>query len=573
MDSKPAAAANGAAKKPAAKSTTPSGTASPATATVEIQEFAAVVYGPGKPDKTLYDAEQNKIKAEIDAVQVKLLAALPSEAVELISPAQTAVKEKIALTSKSGPGSERRNALKAELDSIRGQQSTNKLSRGKIHDQLKTIQDGIQKKLYSLTLSWKIKDLNAARAKIPFKTVAEVDERIRQLEKQVESGNLKLVEEKRALQEISQWKRSRRIVEGFQAEQESIEADRAKADELRKQLDDPEAIAISKRYDEIKAELDELKKESDEAYASRSKLLDERSALQGQLDELYNKKRESAQRFKEANDRFYTKLNEDRARRAERQRAQRQAEEEAKKKEIADRLREEAEIPAFQAQIEDCQTLIDYFSGKSSTATLSSQKPLKQKSDLAGVPKLEPRQVEAAPEGVIVRKKKGEDEDAYFVGGGKKKGAKKGAAKPSAPAPETNGGSESASGQLNVPLPTLTALLSLSIPPPTSSADVSRVIEDLKTKKAWFEANQARVTAENKAKAEAEIRRILGKSADQTEAPTPAADDIAPPNGGAELPAEPAPTPASTDLPSTAVPVDTVEQKLETVQEQEVEAS
>ncbi|OSD04280.1 hypothetical protein PYCCODRAFT_1433663 [Trametes coccinea BRFM310] len=546
--SKPAAAANGAAKKPAAKSTTPSGTASPATATVEIQEFAAVVYGPGKPDKTLYDAEQNKIKAEIDAVQVKL----------------TAVKEKIALTSKSGPGSERRNALKAELDSIRGQQSTNKLSRGKIHDQLKTIQDGIQKK---------IKDLNAARAKIPFKTVAEVDERIRQLEKQVESGNLKLVEEKRALQEISQWKRSRRIVEGFQAEQESIEADRAKADELRKQLDDPEAIAISKRYDEIKAELDELKKESDEAYASRSKLLDERSALQGQLDELYNKKRESAQRFKEANDRFYTKLNEDRARRAERQRAQRQAEEEAKKKEIADRLREEAEIPAFQAQIEDCQTLIDYFSGKSSTATLSSQKPLKQKSDLAGVPKLEPRQVEAAPEGVIVRKKKGEDEDAYFVGGGKKKGAKKGAAKPSAPAPETNGGSESASGQLNVPLPTLTALLSLSIPPPTSSADVSRVIEDLKTKKAWFEANQARVTAENKAKAEAEIRRILGKSADQTEAPTPAADDIAPPNGGAELPAEPAPTPASTDLPSTAVPVDTVEQKLETVQEQEVEAS
>ncbi|KAJ2986363.1 hypothetical protein NUW54_g9798 [Trametes sanguinea] len=98
----------------------------------------------------------------------------------------------------------------------------------------------------------------------------------------------------------------------------------------------------------------------------------------------------------------------------------------------------------------------------------------------------------------------------------------------------------------------------------SSTADVSRVIEDLKTKKAWFEANQARVTAENKAKAEAEIRRILGKSADQTEAPTPTANDIAPPNGGAELPAEPAPTPASTDLPSTAVPVDTVEQKLET---------
>ncbi|KAI0660954.1 hypothetical protein C8Q70DRAFT_973733 [Cubamyces menziesii] len=539
------AATNGAAKKPA-KSATPSGTASPATTTVEVQEISAVVYGPGKPDKTLYDAEQNKIKAEIDAVQLKL----------------TAVKEKISLTSKSGPGSERRNALKAELDSIRGQQSTNKLSRGKVIEQLKTLQDGIQKK---------IKDLNAAKAKIPYKTVAEVDERIRQLERQVESGNLKLVEEKRALQEISQWKRSRRIVEGFQTEQESIEADRAKADELRKQLDDPEAQAISQRFDEIKAELDELKKESDEAYASRNKLLDERTSLQNQLDELYNRKRESAQRFKEANDRFYAKLNEDRARRAERARAQRAAEEEAKKKEIADRLREEAEIPAFQAQIEDCQTLIDYFSGRSSSATLSSQKPLTEKSDLAGVPKLELRKVEAVPEGAVVRKKKGEDEEAYFVGGGKKKGGKKGGAKPAMPAGESNG-TESPSGQLHVPLPTLSALLTLSIPPPTSIADVPRVIEDLKTKKAWFEANQARVTAENKAKAEAEIRRLLGKSADNVEAPA-ASNDAKPPNGGAELPAEPAPTPASTDLPSTVVPAEPVDEKLETVQEQEAEAS
>jgi hypothetical protein len=37
---------------------------------------------------------------------------------------------------------------------------------------------------------------------------------------------------------------------------------------------------------------------------------------------------------------------------------------------------------------------------------------------------------------------------------------------------------------------------------------VPRVVEDLKTKKAWFEANQARVTAEAIAKAEAEIQRL-----------------------------------------------------------------
>ncbi|KAH9853443.1 hypothetical protein C2E23DRAFT_884625 [Lenzites betulinus] len=553
--SKPAAT-NGAAKKP--KSATPSGTASPAPTTAEIKEDAApAAYGSGKPDKALYDTEQNKIKAEIDALQVKL----------------NAVKDKIALTSKSGPGGEKRNALKAELDGIRGQQSTNKLSRGKVFDQLKALQDGIQKK---------VKDLNAAKAKIPYKTVAEVDDRIKQLDKQIESGSLKLVEEKRALQEISQWKRSRRIVEGFQTEQEAIEADRAKADELRKQLDDPEAKAISERYDTIRAELDELKKESDDAYASRSKLLDERTALQNQLDELYNRKRDSAARFKEANDRFYAKLNEDRARRAERARAQRAEEEARKKNESVERLREEAEIPAFQAQIEDCQTLIDSFSGKSSAAPLSTQKPLMERSEVAGVPKLEIRKVDAAPEGAVVRKKKADADEAYFVGGGKKKGGKKGGAKPATPAAaaDANGAEPAAAtqgSQLHVPLPTLSALLTLSIPPPTSTTDVPRVIEDLKTKKAWFEANQARVTAENKARAEAEIRRLVGKPAvdggNDASPPAAASGDIAPPNGGAEHPAEPAPTPAVSSLPSTAVPAGPVDEKLESVQEQAVEAS
>jgi len=420
-------------------------------------------------------------------------------------------------------------------------------------DQLKALQEGIQKK---------VKDLNAAKAKTPFKSVAEVEERIRQLEKQVESGSLKLGDEKRALQEISNCKRSRRIVEGFQAEQAAIEADRAQAEELRKQLDDPEAKAASERYDAIKAELDELKKESDEAYANRSKLLDERTALQGELDTLYNRKRESAQRFRDANDRYWQKVNEDRARRAERARAQRAAEEEAKKKDLAERLREEAEVPAFQAQIEDCQTLIDYFSGKTSgTPSLSTDSAAAAKKDLDGVPKLEIRKVEAPGEGLVVRKKKGEDEEAYFVGGKSKKGRKSNVKAPAAP-------SEGAtSGRLDIPLSTLSALLTLSIPPPTSPADIPRVIDDLKVKKAWFEANQPRVTAENKAKAEAEIRRLLGKGDADTDTLEEQPDELTPPNGGGENPSEPAPTPLSTSLPKTAVPTDEVVEKLESIEE------
>lgn len=320
---------------------------------------------------------------------------------------------------------------------------------------------------------------------------------------------MKLADEKRALQEMSSVKRNRRVVEAFQADQESIESDRRAVDELKKQLDDPESKAVSERFDAIKTELDELKKEGDEAYAGRTKLFEERDSLQAQLNTLFNQKRESSQQFRDQNDHYWAKVNEDRARRAERAREQRAAEEAQKKREIAERLREEAEIPAFQAQIEDCQTLMDHFSGKSSAnpaPPLTAAKP-----DVVGVPKLEIRKVDSAPEGSIARKKKGEEEESYFVGGKGKGKGKRGAPKSS----DANGASlasPTSNSPLNVPLATLSALLTLSIPPPASAVDVPRVIEDLKTKKAWFEANQARVTAENITKAENEIQRLTNTS-------------------------------------------------------------
>jgi uncharacterized coiled-coil DUF342 family protein len=437
--------------------------------------LASIPSSSGKPDKAAYDAEQQRIKAEIDGVHEKL----------------TAVKEKISLATRGGQGNEKRNALRAQLDELRSQQSGNKTSRSKIFEQMKTLQDGIQKRK---------KDLQASKDKAKFRTVEDVDVHIRNLEKQVDSGTLKLADEKRALQEISQTKRIRRTVESFQADSDAIDADSAAVDELKKQLDDPEAKAISERYDAIKAELDEIKKEEDEVYANRSQLFEERNTLQQQVDGLFSERRESTARFREANDRYYVKLNEDRARRAERRRAQKEAEEEEKRQARIIQLREEASQPAFQVQIEDCQTLIDYFSGKSSTAVVSSAK-----ATLFTEPTLEIRQVEAAPNTFVPRKKKGEEEEAYFVGGKGKSKSKKGhKADGGAPAEAT----PSSSSTVNVPFGTLSALLSLSIPPPSSQADVPRVVEDLKTKKAWYEANQARETAEAIAKAEAEIQRL-----------------------------------------------------------------
>lgn len=352
---------------------------------------------------------------------------------------------------------------------------------------------------------------------------------------------MKLADEKRALQEISQIRRNRRVVENFQAEQDTIDASRQEIDEIKKQLDDPEAKALSERFETLKLQLDELKKEQDEAYAGRNKLFEERDSLNNQIKALLSEKRERQQAYREAHDKHWAKVNEDRARRAERQRAQRATEEAEKKLEIAQRIRDEASIPAFQSQIEDCQTLIDFFSGKSS-ATVASSAPF-ARAEVAGVPKLEIRQVDAVPDGAVLRKKKGDDDDNYFVGGKGKKGKKTNAPKDSEPT-EAATPAASTSDKLHIPFSNLSALLELSIPAPNSQADVPRVIEDLKTKKAWYEANQARVTAENLAKAEAEITRLTNSAKDKlsaTETPSGAEtpiSEIAPSNVDSEMPTE-----------------------------------
>ena len=51
------------------------------------------------------------------------------------------------MATKPGAGSERRDALRAELDSLRGQQSNSKTTRSKALEQLKATQDSIQKKV------------------------------------------------------------------------------------------------------------------------------------------------------------------------------------------------------------------------------------------------------------------------------------------------------------------------------------------------------------------------------------------------------------------------------------------
>ncbi|EUC57763.1 patatin-like phospholipase domain protein [Rhizoctonia solani AG-3 Rhs1AP] len=482
----------------------------------------------GRPDQAAFNAQQDALKKEMETVQAQL----------------SAVKDKIASLGKNGPANERRNELKDQLEALRSQQAGNKADRTRTLEELKAKQEETQKK---------IKDLQAAKSKTHFKSVQDVDNQIRKLESQVDSGSMKIADEKRALAEISQLKRSRKAVEAFQGDEEAIQANKARIEELKKELDDPEAKAVSDRFDAIKAELDEIKKEQDDAYASRNKIYDERSAISATLDELWQKKRDSNAAWREANDRYYAKMTEDRARKQERFKRQREEEDKQRRREQAQRIREEAEIPAFQVEIEDCQTLIDLFSGKITGAAADNKVSTSSSNEISGVPELSLRTVEADPSlGVALKKK---EEDNYFVAKKKKTGGKPNqqAAKekeaPAAPKPEE---------RFHVSFSTLTALGALSIPPPSSNADVERCIADLQKKRDWYLANQKSVTAEKIAKADAEIAKLEAQAGTNGEVP----------NGNGEHPPEPTHTPAVGGELSAEVPTEAVDEKLEEVKEE-----
>lgn len=426
----------------------------------------------GRPDPKAHNEAMDQLKADIDQTHAKIAqirAALSGEA------------------NANTPDGQRRIKLREELEQIRQTQAGRKGSRGKLFDQLKVLQDDI---------AGKVKTLQAAKAKAPVKSMAELDARIREIEAQIESGAMKIVDERKALNEASNLKKARRTMDQFAEHQAEIDGLRKKADELRESLHDPETVAANQRYDAIKKELDELAQKQERQYGSRTKLQNQRTALSKKLDELYQARRDRLNAYHAENDKYFARVHAERERRQEAQRKERHDTEVARQAQEEQELREEAALPAFAKEIEDCDVLIRYFSHGEVDAAPAAAATAAEAPASSVPARLPPRETDTAvPEGAVVARKKGEEE-SYFVGSAKKKNKGKKSAAKEAP---------DATGSLHVPFGMLSALLNLSIPPPTNASELPNVIENLKLKRKYFISNQARQTQENIRRAEEKI--------------------------------------------------------------------
>lgn len=321
---------------------------------------------------------------------------------------------------------------------------------------------------------------------MPWKSTGDIDEEIQRQEKVAESSNATLVDQKRAIAQISSLRKQKKAFGGFDEAQRGIDKLKADIAELRRQLDNPEAKALSQRFDEADRELKAIKAEQDEAYKGLNSLRDERSKAHTEQQGKWAAMKDIKDQYFKANRAYRDWDQEQYKMRLEKQKAERDAFQKEKRRKIADKKLEEASEPAYMDEILTAEGLIRYFDPSSPEVSKSLRGP-------SGFAAEAQRSVDTNSEFKGTRISKKEDrEDTYFMGTGGKKGkkGKKGSAA-GLPAPGTP-----TEGKFNLSIGIIEELAKVKVEPPMSQAGVSAVVGKLREKRDQWKKDQDKKTKE-----------------------------------------------------------------------------
>ncbi|KAI0598312.1 hypothetical protein F4775DRAFT_191969 [Biscogniauxia sp. FL1348] len=302
---------------------------------------------------------------------------------------------------------------------------------------------------------------------------------------------MKIVDEKKALVEISNLRKQRKNFAQFDTSQKSIDELKAKIKEIKDSMEDPETRALSEKYNKIQAEIDSIKAEQDEAFKNLNSLRDEKSKLQAEQQEKFQAVRKIKDDYYGAKKAYAEYEREARQRIRERQKAERERIEKERKKERAQKLLEEASDLAYLEEIRRANSLLHFFDPAS---TSTEKAPLVAESGLTAQAS---RKVDdAGIKGTkLVRKEDREDDYLPAVKKGKK-GKKGGAAAPTA------------EKGFNCPPSVIDDCAFLGVEPPMSAADVPATVEKVKAKLDHWKSDQKAQTERNIEKAKKEIEKI-----------------------------------------------------------------
>ncbi|PVZ98073.1 hypothetical protein BB558_002504 [Smittium angustum] len=436
-----------------------------------------------KPDQAIHKANIERIEAEINTIRKK----------------QEELMAKINSGKNKNGNNDPKSALLERLKVIKAEQAELKSSRKKVFDQ----QDQCKADISKLTT-----EIKTFQAKQKFHKISDIDNQISSYDAQIERGMLKLVDEKRLLNEISALRRSRKVVEAIEAKQNEINAKRAELDQINSQLSGTNAKALSDEYNEIQKKLDELKEQQSGARSILDDLYTQRNELKEKIDSLYEQKRTAITENREKSNEYYLWQQEDRKIRAEQDKIRREAEARDRLLERAKEEREMADIPAFQEEINNCNNLISYLQvnilhvSAEPTKTDGEKKEngINTTSNKIRMPDTNTN----VPEGKVLLKKQDREED-YFAGSGSTKNKKKSNKSSAHKASQQKQG-------LRLPLAVLERFNELKIDPPMNAAQVAETVKVITERRESYLKDQESATNKNRIKAEEKIAKLMAEA-------------------------------------------------------------
>jgi len=288
--------------------------------------------------------------------------------------------------------------------------------------------------------------------------------------KQVDSGQMKLVDEKKALAEVSNLRRLLKSFDGIEGLQKNIDAKKAENADLKKTFDSSENKALSEKYaanqkelDEIKAGRDDVNKNFDKLKAEREKLHDKQNQTWKVIQELKDKYYSQRKEYKAFEDQLYQQ-------RRDKQKTEREQYEKDRRKKAAEARLEEASAPAYTDEIVTAENIIKHFDSSYGAAEADKGPGKFAASAQRSID-------ESGFKGMTVMKK--EEEDFFAGAGGKKKGKK---------------ATKAPGDKFSLSLDLIEGLGRLGVDPPSNQGEVAPTVEKLKEKVANWKKDQKEQT-------------------------------------------------------------------------------
>lgn len=379
---------------------------------------------------------------------------------------------------------EARNGLFEQQKKLREEMRPHLEQRRRILDTMGKLKEDIKKK------SGEAKE---AKDKLPFRTINEMEQRVAELEAQMESGQFKLIEEKQILAEISKLKKARRALETIDGSSSDLGTLKLRLDKLKMDL-----VAIDDQVAPLKAQSEQVSRQIDELSGSKKEAQNAREDRQAAIDKLkkeinayYQERRVAYDEYKAAKKaQADARLKRD-ARRVE---YEKRHELEEKLEALEEKLLAFNPETAADRKIAECNNLKAYFQEMIGSKSESSEADVKKLE--AGVRKVELS--EELADAVPIGKK----QDFCFVAPRSKKAVKN--HNQAGPTPS----SDPATLSKRLPFHIISALSDLSLPIPVSVADVPALFTALDAQKTFLATKNDTAAAEKEKQRQAIVAQI-----------------------------------------------------------------